>query len=170
MRWNRGFAVATLGVLVLGSFACSKAEQEARNEIRKRAVGTWTCNTDSDSYHEGPFEITVDPGGTFDVHRTNAGDLDATPTDRSGSWKVDDDGTLTVSGEEFLYLIEGSARHIVKGESERMLTAGASAVIPPNAIHAPIGGPEGARAIVFRVHVKGQPERIPVPASELEGK
>lgn len=73
-------------------------------------------------------------------------------------------------GEEFLYLIEGSARHIVKGESERMLTAGASAVIPPNAIHAPIGGPEGARAIVFRVHVKGQPERIPVPASELEGK
>ena len=33
-------------------------------------------------------------------------------------------------------------------------------VIAPEAVHAPIGGPGGARAIVFRVHVEGQPERI----------
>jgi quercetin dioxygenase-like cupin family protein len=73
-------------------------------------------------------------------------------------------------GEEFLYLIEGSARHIVKGQPERMLTAGASTVIPPRAIHAPIGGPDGARAIVFRVHVKDQPERVPVAVEELESE
>ena len=66
-------------------------------------------------------------------------------------------------GEEFLYVIEGSAIHVEEGRPDRVLEAGDSYTIPPRAIHAPRGGPDGARAIVFRVHVAGQPERIEAP-------
>jgi quercetin dioxygenase-like cupin family protein len=66
-------------------------------------------------------------------------------------------------GEEFLYVIEGSAIHIEEGKPDRLLKAGDSYALPPRAIHAPKGGPEGARAIVFRVHLAGQPERIDAP-------
>lgn len=63
-------------------------------------------------------------------------------------------------GEEFLYVIEGSAVHVEEGKPDQVLKAGDTYVIPPRAAHAPRGGPDGARAIVFRVHVEGQPERI----------
>src|SRR5687767_13728711 len=66
-------------------------------------------------------------------------------------------------GEEFLYLIEGTAIHVEEGKPDLSLTAGDSYAIPPRAIHSPKGGPEGARAIVFRVHVAGQPERLEAP-------
>ena len=66
-------------------------------------------------------------------------------------------------GEEFLYLIEGTAIHVEEGKPDLPLEAGDSYAIPPRAIHAPKGGPEGARAIVFRVHLAGQPERIEAP-------
>ena len=66
-------------------------------------------------------------------------------------------------GEEFLYLIEGSAIHVEEGKPDLPLAAGDSYAIPPRAIHSPRGGPEGARAIVFRVHLAGQPERIDAP-------
>lgn len=66
-------------------------------------------------------------------------------------------------GEEFLYLIEGTATHIEEGKPDLPMVAGDAYVIPPRAIHSPIGGPQGARAVVFRVHVKGQPERVLVP-------
>ena len=71
-------------------------------------------------------------------------------------------------GQEFLYMIEGTAVHVEEGKPDLPLKAGDSYVIPPRAAHAPKGGPEGARAIVFRVHKAGQPERIeaeaPTPA------
>jgi quercetin dioxygenase-like cupin family protein len=63
-------------------------------------------------------------------------------------------------GEEFVYIIEGSAVHVEAGQPERLVQAGDALVIAPEAEHAPQGGPEGARAIVFRVHVEGEPERI----------
>jgi quercetin dioxygenase-like cupin family protein len=63
-------------------------------------------------------------------------------------------------GEEFLYVIEGSAIHVEEGKPDRELKAGDAYVIPPRAEHAPRGGPEGARAIVFRVHVAGAQERV----------
>lgn len=66
-------------------------------------------------------------------------------------------------GEEFLYLIEGTAIHVEEGKPDLPLKVGDTYVIPPRAIHAPKGGPEGARAIVFRVHTAGQPERIEAP-------
>ncbi len=63
-------------------------------------------------------------------------------------------------GEEFLYVIEGSAIHREAGQPDRTLNAGDTYAIPPRAVHNPMGGPNGARAIVFRVHKKGNPERI----------
>ncbi|MEL6723745.1 MAG: cupin domain-containing protein [Pseudomonadota bacterium] len=63
-------------------------------------------------------------------------------------------------GEEFLYVIEGSAVHVEAGKPDQVLSAGDAYVIPPEAEHAPRGGPDGARAIVFRVHKQGLPERV----------
>lgn len=63
-------------------------------------------------------------------------------------------------GEEFVYVIEGSAVHVEAGKADQILRAGDAYVIPPEAEHAPRGGPDGARAIVFRVHKSGLPERI----------
>ena len=63
-------------------------------------------------------------------------------------------------GEEFVYVIEGSAVHIEEGKPDQVLSAGDAYVIPPEAEHAPRGGPNGARAIVFRVHKAGLPERV----------
>lgn len=63
-------------------------------------------------------------------------------------------------GEEFLYVISGSAVHVQDGQDDIILSAGDSYVIPPRAAHAPRGGPDGARAVVFRVHRDGMPERI----------
>ena len=63
-------------------------------------------------------------------------------------------------GEEYVYVIEGSAIHREAGQADMVLKAGETYAIRPNAKHSPVGGPNGARAIVFRVHVKGQPERI----------
>lgn len=63
-------------------------------------------------------------------------------------------------GEEFLYLIEGTATHIEEGSANRDLVPGDAMVIRMGKIHAPKAGPDGARAIVFRVHVEGEPERV----------
>lgn len=72
-------------------------------------------------------------------------------------------------GEEFLYVLDGSAVHVEEGKPDRILKAGDAYVIPPRAVHAPRGGPDGARAVVFRLHVSGQPERIPVPEPPADG-
>ena len=66
-------------------------------------------------------------------------------------------------GQEFLYIIEGSAIHVEEGQEDFILSAGDAYVIPPRSIHAPRGGPAGTRAIVFRVHVEGTDERTLVP-------
>lgn len=66
-------------------------------------------------------------------------------------------------GQEILVMVEGTSVHVVEGQPERVLVAGDSVVIPAGAIHAPRGGPDGARAITFRVFVEGLPERVAVP-------
>lgn len=40
-------------------------------------------------------------------------------------------------GEEFLYVIEGSAMQVEDGKPDRLLSAGDAYVIPPEVIHAP---------------------------------
>lgn len=72
-------------------------------------------------------------------------------------------------GEEFLYVLQGSAVHVEEGKPDRMLSAGDTYVIPPRAEHAPRGGPEGARAVVFRVHVEGSEERVLVGEGTSSG-
>lgn len=66
-------------------------------------------------------------------------------------------------GEEFLYVLEGSAVQVEQGKPDRVLSAGDAYVIAPRAIHSPRAGPRGARAVVCRVHIAGEAERIPVP-------
>jgi quercetin dioxygenase-like cupin family protein len=63
-------------------------------------------------------------------------------------------------GEEFLYVLEGSAVQVEEGKPDQVLKAGDAYVIPPRTEHAPRGGPEGTRAVVFRLHVAGTEERI----------
>ncbi|MGF1454363.1 MAG: cupin domain-containing protein [Alphaproteobacteria bacterium] len=75
----------------------------------------------------------------------------------------------THPGEAFLYVLEGSAVHVEEGRPDRLLEAGDTYVIPPGAAHAPRGGPNGARAIVFRLHKAGEPERLPALERGAEG-
>lgn len=69
-------------------------------------------------------------------------------------------------GQEILVLVEGSAVHVEQGKPDLPLVPGEAYAIPAGAIHAPRAGPEGARAVVFRVHVAGQPERFAVPEGD----
>ena len=62
-------------------------------------------------------------------------------------------------GEEFVYIIEGSVVHVEEGKPEFVLEAGEAITIAPEVEHEPRGTEEGARAIVFRVHTEGAPER-----------
>lgn len=63
-------------------------------------------------------------------------------------------------GEEYIYILEGSVIHVEEGKEDQLLKAGMTYVIPPKAEHAPRATEEGARAVVFRIHVEGKPERI----------
>jgi len=63
-------------------------------------------------------------------------------------------------GEEFVYVLEGSATHRQEGQDDIILRAGDSYHIPVGARHAPFTMDEPMRAVVFRVHVEGEPERI----------
>ncbi len=62
-------------------------------------------------------------------------------------------------GEEFVYVIEGEAVHVEEGREERVYKAGEAFAIPPGVVHAPYTRDKPARAIVFRVHVEGEPLR-----------
>lgn len=69
------------------------------------------------------------------------------------------------AAEELVYVIEGSAIHIEDGVPERTLRAGDMAVIPPETVHRPRGGPDGARAITVRFKLPERAERDPAGAS-----
>jgi len=63
-------------------------------------------------------------------------------------------------GEEFAYLIEGQFLFWQDGAEEVVVNAGDPAIITPKRIHSVRTGDAPARAIVFRVHPKGEPERV----------
>ena len=63
-------------------------------------------------------------------------------------------------GQDFLYVVEGSAEHIVDGEPYEIIEAGDAREIPYEAEHEPRATEEGARVITFRVNEKGEPERF----------
>ncbi len=62
-------------------------------------------------------------------------------------------------GEEFVAVVAGSAIHVEEGVEDRIYEAGEAFVIRKGKVHGPRAGAEPVRAIVFRVHVKGEPER-----------
>ena len=63
-------------------------------------------------------------------------------------------------GEEFAYLIEGSLVLWQDGKTDTPVTAGSAVHVPLNQIHTATAGPAGATILVFRVHKKGEPDRI----------
>ena len=63
-------------------------------------------------------------------------------------------------GEEFAYLMEGSGELILKDQSKKIIKAGEAGKVPLKQIHSFSTKDEAAKMVVFRVHEKGQPDRI----------
>ncbi|WP_162225119.1 cupin domain-containing protein [Erythrobacter sp. SG61-1L] len=66
-------------------------------------------------------------------------------------------------GEEFLYVIGGSATVSREGEADVTLSAGQAIRIAPGTVHWGKAGPEGVRAVSSWVAVDGHPLREAVP-------
>lgn len=67
------------------------------------------------------------------------------------------------SGEEFLYVLGGSATIIREGLPDVTLEAGQALRIPPGLVHSGLAGPDGVRATASWIVVDGQPLRSPPP-------
>lgn len=63
------------------------------------------------------------------------------------------------SGEEFLYVLGGSATVSRAGEPDLVLEAGQGVRIAPDTVHWGFAGPQGVRAVSSWVVVNGQPLR-----------
>lgn len=63
-------------------------------------------------------------------------------------------------GEEFVYLLEGEATVWQQGKADIPMRPGDIFKIPYEQVHTAITGAQSAKALVFRVHRKGMPERI----------
>ena len=64
-------------------------------------------------------------------------------------------------GEEYVYVLDGEATLWQSGKPDLVMRQGDVYGIPLEQVHTASTGAEGATALVFRVHRKGQPERIP---------
>ena len=62
-------------------------------------------------------------------------------------------------GEEFVYLIQGSGELTLKDESKIIVKAGETAKVPLRHVHSFSSLDEDVKAVVFRVHEKGQADR-----------
>ena len=63
-------------------------------------------------------------------------------------------------GEEFVYIIQGSGELTLKDESKIIIKAGETAKVPLKHVHSFSSLNEDVKGVVFRVHEKGQPDRI----------
>ena len=63
-------------------------------------------------------------------------------------------------GEEYSYVLAGSATLSMEGGEEVSYSAGEFMMVPHRRIHMAETGDEGATVLVFRVHQHGQPERV----------
>ena len=63
-------------------------------------------------------------------------------------------------GEEFVYTLKGSGELTLEGETKTIVKAGDLVKIPLRHIHSFSTIDQDVTVIVFRVHEKGQPERI----------
>lgn len=66
-------------------------------------------------------------------------------------------------GEEFAYVISGAVTLKQRGKEDVTGRAGEAMQVPLKQIHSAKASAEGAVILVFRVHEKGQPERVLVP-------
>ena len=62
-------------------------------------------------------------------------------------------------GEEFVYMIQGSGELSLKDQSKIVVKAGDVVKVPYEHVHSFSTPDESAKAVVFRVHKKGQPDR-----------
>lgn len=65
-------------------------------------------------------------------------------------------------GEEYTYVLSGSATVRMEGEEDVVFGPGDFIMIPFRRIHSVETGDEGATVVVFRVHQHGAPERVMV--------
>jgi quercetin dioxygenase-like cupin family protein len=65
-------------------------------------------------------------------------------------------------GEEFIYLLEGSATVWQQGKPDVVLHAGDVFRVPLEQVHTAMTSESSAKAVIFRIHRKGAPDRIPV--------
>ena len=65
-------------------------------------------------------------------------------------------------GEEFVYLLNGTATLWQQGKPDVVLNAGEVYKIPLEQVHTAMTSDSSATALVFRVHKKGAPDRVPV--------
>jgi quercetin dioxygenase-like cupin family protein len=63
-------------------------------------------------------------------------------------------------GEEFGYVLKGRVIMTLEGKGDAEYGEGELAKVPLKHVHAARTGDEGAELLVFRVHEKGQPERV----------
>ena len=63
-------------------------------------------------------------------------------------------------GEEFAYIIEGSGELLLEDKTKIPMKAGEAGKVPLKHTHSFSTLNEGAKLVVFRVHEKGQPDRI----------
>ncbi|MBD5782336.1 cupin domain-containing protein [Pelagicoccus sp. NFK12] len=63
-------------------------------------------------------------------------------------------------GEEFVYIVSGAVTLVQDGKDEVAFAAGDAGMVPLKQIHTARTGAEGVELIVFRVHEKGQPQRV----------
>ena len=85
--------------------------------------------------HEGIIaDVSIEPGAAMPVHQH--------------------------PGDEFLYMLSGSVELAQENQPPLILSAGDAHKIAAGTIHSPKAGPEGARAIVFRVHPSGEPVTV----------
>ena len=63
-------------------------------------------------------------------------------------------------GEEFIYCLEGEFELLIDGQDPIAAKAGDVLHVPYKAKHTAVTSAAGGNAVVFRVHTKGEPERI----------
>lgn len=63
-------------------------------------------------------------------------------------------------GEEFVFILKGSVTLWQKGKENILGKEGEVVKVPLKQVHTAITGSEGVSLLVFRVHEKGQPERV----------
>lgn len=63
-------------------------------------------------------------------------------------------------GEEFAYVLEGSVVLWQEGKEDLVAKAGDVMGVPLKQIHTAVTKDEGATILVFRVHERGEPERV----------